>query len=77
LERPKPVEGSRPAAPEGWHETYPPLPVVIYDPARLDLDRVLEGADLVLVHEWNEPDLVARIAAHRKSSSSYFCQANL
>jgi len=31
-----------PPAPEGWHETYPPLPVVIYDPARLDLDRILE-----------------------------------
>lgn len=31
----------------------------------------MEGTDLVLVHEWNEPELVARIAAHRKSKSSY------
>ncbi len=60
-----------PAALEAWREVYPPLPLVIYDPARLDLDRVLEGADLVLVHEWSEPELVARIAAHRKSNTSY------
>jgi spore maturation protein CgeB len=59
------------AALEAWREVYPPLPLAIYDPARLDLDQVLEGADIVLVHEWNEPELVARIAAHRKSSSSY------
>jgi spore maturation protein CgeB len=31
----------------------------------LDLDRALDGIDLVLVHEWNEPALVARIGAHR------------
>jgi spore maturation protein CgeB len=60
-----------PAVLEAWREVYPPLPLVIYDPARLDLDRVLEGANLVLMHEWNEPELVARIAAHRKSSTSY------
>jgi spore maturation protein CgeB len=65
------LEDHGPAALEAWREVYPPLPLVIYDPARLDLDRVLEGADLVLVHEWNEPELVARIAAHRKSSTSY------
>jgi spore maturation protein CgeB len=65
------LEDHGPAALEAWREVYPPLPLVIYDPARLDLDRVLEGADLVLVHEWNEPELVARIAAHRKSSNSY------
>jgi spore maturation protein CgeB len=60
-----------PAALEAWREVYPLVPLVVYDSARLDLDRVLEGANLVLVHEWNEPELVARIAAHRKSSSSY------
>ena len=65
------VKDHGPAALEAWRETYPPLPLIIYDSGRLDLDRALEGADLVLVHEWNEPKLVARIAAHRKSSSSY------
>src|SRR6185295_18978988 len=41
------------AALDAWREAYPPVPLLIYAPARLDLDQVLEGADLVLVHEWN------------------------
>jgi spore maturation protein CgeB len=59
------------AALEAWRDAYPPLPVLVYDMARLDLDEVLSGANLVLVHEWNEPELVARIAAHRKSAAGY------
>ena len=59
------------AALDAWREAYPSLPVEAYEPARLDLDRALDGADLVLVHEWNEPDLVARIAAHRKRGGRY------
>jgi spore maturation protein CgeB len=31
----------------------------------LHLDQALEGADLVLVHEWNEPDLIKRIGQQR------------
>src|SRR5690606_35973689 len=34
----------------------------------LDLDRALDGVDLVLVHEWNDPALVARVGAHRRSA---------
>jgi spore maturation protein CgeB len=52
---------------DAWRQAYPPLPLAVYDLIGLDLDRVLDGADLVLVHEWNEPELVARIARHRKS----------
>ena len=59
------------AALEAWRNTYPDLAVVVYDTARLDLDRALAGADLVLVHEWNEPTLAARIAAHRKAGGRY------
>ncbi len=29
------------------------------------LDEALQGADLVIVHEWNEPSLVAAIGRHR------------
>ena len=65
------LEDHGPAALDAWRESYPALPLAIYDPARLDLDRELKDADLVLVHEWNAPTLVARIAAHRKSSTSY------
>ena len=59
------------AALDAWRVAYPDLPVTVYDPQRLDLDRALDGADLVLVHEWNEPALVARIAAQRKAGGGY------
>jgi spore maturation protein CgeB len=59
------------AALDAWRKAYPPMPLVIYDLECLDFDPVLDDADLVLVHEWNEPRLVARIAAHRKSEGRY------
>jgi spore maturation protein CgeB len=37
----------------------------------LDLDRELDDADLVLVHEWNEPELVRRVGAHRAGHGDY------
>jgi spore maturation protein CgeB len=42
---------------------WPELRSVRYDSEELDLGRALDGAELVLVHEWNEPGLVARIGA--------------
>jgi spore maturation protein CgeB len=48
----------------GWQAAYPGLTSISYaDPP--DLDRALDGADLVLVHEWNEPALVAAIGRVR------------
>ncbi|MBW3607441.1 MAG: glycosyltransferase [Actinobacteria bacterium] len=37
--------------------------------ATLDLDQALDGADLVLVHEWNDPALVARIGQRRAAGA--------
>ena len=37
----------------------------------LDLDHALQNADLVLVHEWNDPALVAAIGAHRIAGGHY------
>jgi spore maturation protein CgeB len=65
------VQDHGPAALAAWREAYPPLRSVVYDPAALDLDWALERADVVLVHEWNKPELVARIAKHRNSGGSY------
>jgi spore maturation protein CgeB len=59
------------AALDAWREAYPDLPVTVYDPAHLDLEHALDGADVVLVHEWNDPALVARIAAHRRHGGRY------
>jgi spore maturation protein CgeB len=56
---------------DAWREKYPPIPVLAYEAAWLDLDEVLDGADLVLAHEWNEPQLIARLAAHRRSGGPY------
>jgi spore maturation protein CgeB len=42
-----------------------------YDLETLDLDQALDGADLVLVHEWNEPALVRRIGEHRARLGGY------
>jgi spore maturation protein CgeB len=58
------------AAVDAWREAYPPVPLEVYGGCP-DLDCVLDGADLVLVHEWSEPGLVARIAAHRKAGGTY------
>ncbi|HEX7181556.1 MAG TPA: glycosyltransferase [Thermoanaerobaculia bacterium] len=35
------------------------------------LDEALDGADLVVVHEWNDHDLVRRIGAHRRRGARY------
>jgi len=37
----------------------------------LDLDAVLHGADLVIVHEWNHHDLVRQIGDHHRRSGRY------
>jgi len=50
---------------------FPQLQSRPYDPKDFDLDRALDDADLVLVHEWNEPELVARIGSHRSRHGGY------
>jgi spore maturation protein CgeB len=42
-----------------------------YTPATLDLDVALDGADVVIVHEWSQHDLVRRIGQHRARTRSY------
>src|SRR5918997_1100599 len=59
------------AAIAGFREAYPDLCPTIYHPALLDLDAALDGADLVLVHEWNDHELVRRIGAHRAAGGRY------
>ncbi|QCR21067.1 glycosyltransferase [Pontibacter sp. SGAir0037] len=44
---------------------YPGISTNFYALETLDLDEVLQDADLVLVHEWNEHALVKRIGEHR------------
>ena len=55
------------SAVQGFRRAYPGLDSTVYDPATLDLDRALGDADLVIVHEWSDHDLVRRIGAHRRA----------
>jgi spore maturation protein CgeB len=59
------------AAIAGFREAYPDLCPTIYHLALLDLDTALDGADLVLVHEWNDHELVRRVGEHRARRGGY------
>lgn len=54
-----------------FREIYPSLEGVPFELDRLDLDEALHEADLVMVHEWNEPELVRRIGEHRARGGRY------
>lgn len=53
-----------------FRAAYPELASERYG-AHPDLDAALDGADAVLVHEWNAPELVAAIGAHRTRGGRY------
>jgi len=50
---------------EEFERFFPHLRSELYSLAGLDFARALDGADLVLVHEWNEPELVRRLGEYR------------
>src|SRR4051794_30629812 len=54
-----------------FRELFPRLDTRMVDLERLDLDEALDGADLVIVHEWNTPALVTRIGEHRTARGRY------
>ncbi|HEV3408702.1 MAG TPA: glycosyltransferase [Chthoniobacterales bacterium] len=54
-----------------FHKFYPSHSSTQYDLATLDIDATLSGADLVLVHEWNEHELVRRIGEHHARNRGY------
>ena len=57
------------AALDGFARAYPHLSSTRYDPATLDLDVALDGAELVIVHEWSDHSLVKRVGEHRARSA--------
>ncbi len=61
---------------DGFHARLPRRsPATRYDLATLDLDRALDGADLVIVHEWNDHGLVRRIGEHRRTAQATGCSS--
>lgn len=65
------VEEHGEAPVEEFHRRYPLLRSHSYDVDAIDLHAALEGANVVLVHEWNDPGLVARIGRHRRDVGGY------
>jgi spore maturation protein CgeB len=56
---------------EEFRRAYPMLQVNRYDSAIRDVAPLLEGADLVIVHEWNSHDLVRRIGDARREDDRF------
>lgn len=48
-----------------FQQAYPGLKSELYDPDHLNLDWALHDADLVIAHEWNDSQLIARLGQHR------------
>jgi spore maturation protein CgeB len=44
-----------------FYQYYPLLKANFYDPSKANIDELVAGADLVIVHEWNEHSLVKAI----------------
>jgi spore maturation protein CgeB len=59
------------AALRAFGEAYPLLVPRRYDASEADIEVLLDGADVVLVHEWNEPALVARIGTARAAGGRF------
>jgi spore maturation protein CgeB len=57
-------------AAEAWRAVYPELHLTRMGPG-FKLEEALEGAELVIVHEWNTPQLVAAIGALRRRGGRF------
>jgi spore maturation protein CgeB len=65
------IQEHGPDAVTGFREAYPGLSSRQFDLQALDLDYELDDADLVLVHEWNDHQLVEAIGRHRALHGGY------
>jgi spore maturation protein CgeB len=55
---------------DAYRQKYPRLGSTTY-PADADLEALTDGADVVIVHEWNEPALVAALGLLRKRGAPF------
>jgi len=54
-----------------FRAAFPLLRTRLYDLEELDLEESVAGADLVLVHEWNEPWLVGELGRLRSQGAAF------
>jgi spore maturation protein CgeB len=52
-------------------ELVPGVELRSYDRTTLDLDGALDGADIVIAHEWNDPELIAMLAERRSDGGRF------
>lgn len=60
-----------PAALDAFIRRFPAHRSTTYRLEALDLDRALDGADVVIAHEWNDPALIAALGRHRRRRSGH------
>jgi spore maturation protein CgeB len=49
-----------------FKQAFPHLASIRFSPGNLELDAVLDGSDVVIAHEWNDPALVGALGAYRR-----------
>jgi spore maturation protein CgeB len=54
---------------EPFRRTYPSLASTRYAPDELDLERELDGTDVIIAHEWNDHALIAALGRYRRTRS--------
>lgn len=54
-----------------FYDYYPQLTSNRYSLSKLDLDIVLDKADLVIIHEWNDHELVKQIGDYHKLNTGF------
>ena len=64
------VRDAGPEAASSWQAHYPMLTASFHDPDTA-LAPLVDGVDLVLVHEWNEPALVAELGRIRRENGGF------
>jgi spore maturation protein CgeB len=64
------LEEAGPAAIEEFHRAFPQLQSTPYRTDDLRVSEWLDGADLVIVHEWSDPGLVAAVGRYRRSHNN-------
>lgn len=59
-----------PGADRLWHAAYPELASATHNSGD-DLAELVDDADVVIVHEWNDPALVAAVGRQRRAGASF------
>jgi spore maturation protein CgeB len=65
------LQDAGPEALEQASTLVPGVKLCVYDAKSLDLDQATDGADVVLVHEWNAPELVSALGARRQNGGRF------